>query len=210
MEPERAGDAAGWRDAIKRCRAKADTVGGWRRWLGLVPPRGANPPRILWGHPIKANHAAFVAGRRSEELPGVCVYATDDAGDAQVENLADVARYLSELRSAAIPADPQLRRVQEVISNDFKPFKPLTLPAQVTGGRPMIMAITFYDRGRLPIGRLIKAPFPLITPGGLRADPLVLPLDCWAAELVSSWRDAAGRVGEPFHDFVRLQLPATR
>lgn len=203
---ERAGD---WRAAIERCRANADAVAGWRRWLGLVPPRGATR-RIVWGHPIKANASAFVSGRRSEELPGVCVYATDDAGDAEVDHLAGVAQYLSGLRGATPATDPQIRHLQHVISNDYKPFKPLALPAQIAGGRPMIMAITFYDRGRLPIGRLIKAPLPLITPGGLRADPLVLPLDCWAKELASAWRDAARRLGaEPIHDFVPLQLAAT-
>jgi len=195
-----------WRRAIERSRASTDAAGGPRRWLGKLPPRGEKN-RIVWGHPVKANAAAFHPGSLAPQLPGVCVWMADESGDGDVERLCQIAKFVSDLRSQH-PTDPALIRVRDVINDDFTQFTAFALPPEIAGQRQVMMGVTLFNRDRLPIGRVMKAPLPLITPvAAPGANAFVLHLGFWATEIVSAWRAAdKARTQAEIHEFIRLVL----
>jgi hypothetical protein len=221
--------AGDWKRAIERCREKlGPPVELDTSWFGRRPTErrhfatdckgesflGAAPSkcklllaqgRVVWGHPVKANADAYHDGR-GDDL-GVIVYGANESADGDVAALARLAEAVSDLRDQD-PTDPDLIRLREVMLKDMRgSLAPQELPRQMTGGRTVVMADTQFHRRRLPIGRVIKSPLPLlILPEKTQAN-MILPLKYWSDELAEAWRLAAAeQAPSGTYDFVRIEL----
>lgn len=145
--------------------------------------------RVVWGHLVQANRAAFdPANRRT--LPANAVYSPDPYFDGRVGALASIARDLFS-RKGSVPADRRLRAVVGAITDEHDRVLRHELPREFCGGREVYFTTCLLQPGHLPGGRLAQSAFPLLVNHAETPAVLVLPARFWPPDLVGRWAAAA-------------------
>jgi hypothetical protein len=138
---------------------------------------------VIWGHIVQANTALFRAG--NEAAPAQVVYAASADEDVPLDRLRRAAGAASALKGRKA-VDPAVDRIAAALAAENDRHDPLDLPAAVTHGSAMRMAIVVVHREHLPSGLLSSFAVPLLASRG-RDAVVVLPRRHWSADLVRGW-----------------------
>lgn len=178
---------------IEECRRKHEAA----RATGVGP--GASSAaldlfqrgRAVWGAIVMANSALYEPGRLP--LPGCIAMSFDPWFDDNVDELAGIASAAFELRGT-VATDPALSAFAGLVKDDYARPANHPIPRSLTSGRVVYYQLLQFVRERLPTGYLVHQVVPVIAGPGGSSPSMLLPLECWADELIAQWSKlAAGR-----------------
>jgi hypothetical protein len=138
---------------------------------------------VVWGHVVQANTLLFRPG--PADCPASVVYGASEGDEIPPERLRAAAAAAFGLKGRKL-ADPALARIGAALAAEMERHPPLDLPAFVTRGHSMRMAIVMVHRVFLPSRHLASSFIPLLVS---RSRDAAAPLPCrfWAEDLTRGW-----------------------
>jgi hypothetical protein len=140
---------------------------------------------IVWGALVQANGLLFEPGR--EDHPAVVIYAANGSFDDQPHRLLAIARRMFRLKNTT-PADPELRRIGDLLANETARGLGTVVPRSLTDGKKIRCASFMVFRSHLPgdYAYLQGSWFPLLIHPDTDA-VLMVPGRYWPRKLVLLW-----------------------
>lgn len=146
--------------------------------------------KVTWGALVMAQPVLFSRG--GNDSTGTIVYSFDKEFAVQPEMLVRVAGNVGALKKA-VPKDPILVAFAAEVRNDEAREIDRMVPHSLTLNRQVRYETIYIQRHRLPTGYLAHTLFPIIISTAQPTQPMLLPLDYWAPELVEHWQELARR-----------------
>ena len=144
--------------------------------------------RVVWSAVVQANTGLLVSGEN--DLPANTLLSPSIYFDRNPAHLVDIAHSLFEMKGSP-PADPELRRVSEIVTNETNNASNELLPMKLADGHEVYLTTTIIHRMCLPRKTLSDNLLPMvICPEQTHAN-MILPRDMWAADMKRQWGNLA-------------------
>jgi iron-sulfur cluster assembly accessory protein len=166
----------------------------WLRPDDLISRIYAHQDQILrdgvvrWAAVVHANSTLF---RPLPVASGAQVVYAREPG-VPLSALREVARRAYALKGTQ-PADPQLRRLADMLTDEMERALDWPIPKALTGGRDVVTTIVMLPREQMPGGLLGLTVFPVL------ADPatsmaVLVPCEYWPDTFRNEWKSNADAV----------------
>jgi Fe-S cluster assembly iron-binding protein IscA len=143
--------------------------------------------RVAWGAVVQANESLYTRGEW--DSTGALVYSFDRHFDSNPQQLERIGASVGALKNA-MPKDALLVAFAAEVRNDTPREIDRMVPVALTAGRQVRYETVYIQRHRLPTGYLAGQFFPIVISTSQPTQPMVLPLEAWAPELVELWKVA--------------------
>ena len=146
--------------------------------------------KVTWGALVMAQPVLFSRG--GPDSTGTCVYSFDRQFIVDPTALVRIGGLVGALKKT-MPKDPILIAFAAEVRNDEAREIDRMVPPSLTQGRNVRYETVYLQRNRMPTGYLAHTLFPIIISQSQPTQPMLLPLDFWAPELIEQWHELAQR-----------------
>lgn len=162
--------------------------GTYRTILAPYHDRVYHEGRVTWAALVLAQQRLYAPG--DLDSTAMVVYSFDKYFDANPHALERIAGSCGALKTT-IPKDAILVTFAAEVRNDNPREIDRQVPVALTAGRQVRYETLYVQRHRLPTGYLAAQFFPVIISPSQPTQPMLLPLELWAPELIEAWKEAA-------------------
>ena len=146
--------------------------------------------KVTWGALVMAQPVLFARG--NQDSTGTIVYSFDKQFILDPTALVRIGGLVGALKKT-MPKDPTLIAFAAEVRNDEAREIDRMVPPSLTQGRNVRYETIYLQRSRMPTAYLAHTLFPIIIAQSQPTQPMLLPLDFWAPELIEQWHELAQR-----------------